>query len=59
MRGIPFFLEIYWGVSPPPPSSGEGALGVLEVLENLEDLDINIKKIPSRGFFLYYHNLLV
>ena len=48
--GIPFFFGIYWGLSP-RPLLGEGALEVLEVLENLEDLDIKIKKNPQPGIF--------
>lgn len=43
-----FFLG-FIGESLPLPSPGEGALGELEVLENL---DIKIKKSPAGDFFI-------
>lgn len=46
--------HFFWDLlgSLPPSLSGEGALGVIEVLENLEDLDIKIKKSPTGDFFI-------
>ena len=50
-----FFGDLLGSLSP-RSLLGEGALGELEVLENL---DIKIKKNPQPGIFLSYHNLLV